>query len=211
MKEDLWENYRGTDGSKGLYLAFLGTVYDVSSGKDHYGPGGGYHFFAGRDGTRGYLTGDFTEAGLTDDLSDLSVDLFSSLADWRTFYEESYPVVGKLAGKFYDSNGNPTDALEEVVSRIAAAKQNEKHEREMRQKFPPCNVKSSAAEGTKVWCTTKSGGIERDWVGYPRLFKTANREPMCVCSREINSDNPNLGEYQGCLPGASSCITKPPK
>lgn len=48
LKEDLWENYRGTDGSKGLYLAFLGTVYDVSSGKDHYGPGGGYHFFAGK-------------------------------------------------------------------------------------------------------------------------------------------------------------------
>jgi len=207
----LWENYRGIDGSKGLYLAFLGTVYDVSSGRDHYGPGGGYHFFAGRDGTRGYLTGDFTEAGLTDDLSGLHSDLFSSLSDWRTFYEESYPVVGKLAGKFYDSNGNPTESLEYAENGIAAAKMNEQLEREMKQKFPPCNIKSSAAEGTKVWCTTKSGGIERDWVGHPRLYKTANRDPICICSREIHSDNPNLAEYEGCPSVASSCIAKPPK
>lgn len=183
----------------------------MSTGKDHYGPGGGYHFFAGRDGTRGYLTGDFTEAGLTDDLSQLDAGLFSSLADWKTFYEESYPVIGKLAGRFYDSDGTPTASLEEAENMITAAKKNEQLEREMRQKYPPCNVKSSASEGTKVWCSTKSGGIERDWVGVPRLYKAANRQPMCVCSRDIHSDDPHLGEYEGCLPDASSCITKPPK
>lgn len=40
--------YDGSAKSKGLYLAILGRVYDVSKGQKHYGPGGGYHFFAGK-------------------------------------------------------------------------------------------------------------------------------------------------------------------
>jgi hypothetical protein len=36
-------------GEKGgpVHLAVLGKVYDVSKGRKHYGPGGGYSFFAG--------------------------------------------------------------------------------------------------------------------------------------------------------------------
>lgn len=40
--------YDGSKGSSGLYLALLGRVYDVSKGGKHYGPNGGYHFFAGK-------------------------------------------------------------------------------------------------------------------------------------------------------------------
>lgn len=39
--------YNGEEGSDGLYLALIGKVYDVSKGSQHYGPGGGYHGFAG--------------------------------------------------------------------------------------------------------------------------------------------------------------------
>lgn len=39
--------YKGDKGSKGLLLALLGRVFDVSKGAKHYGPNGGYHFFAG--------------------------------------------------------------------------------------------------------------------------------------------------------------------
>lgn len=39
--------YDGEDGSKGLYLAILGQVFDVHKGHRHYGPGGAYHFMAG--------------------------------------------------------------------------------------------------------------------------------------------------------------------
>lgn len=41
------KKYDGREGSKGLYLALLGRVYNVKKGKNHYGPGGGYEFFAG--------------------------------------------------------------------------------------------------------------------------------------------------------------------
>lgn len=41
------KEYSGEDGSKGLYLAILGSVYDVGRGRKHYGPGGSYNYFAG--------------------------------------------------------------------------------------------------------------------------------------------------------------------
>jgi len=39
--------YDGADDSKPIYLALLGSVYDVSSGRKHYAPDGGYGFFSG--------------------------------------------------------------------------------------------------------------------------------------------------------------------
>lgn len=39
--------YDGREGSRGLYLAILGHVFDVHKGNKHYGPGGAYHFMAG--------------------------------------------------------------------------------------------------------------------------------------------------------------------
>lgn len=39
--------YSGQEGSRGLYLAILGRVFDVHQGHKHYGPDGAYHFMAG--------------------------------------------------------------------------------------------------------------------------------------------------------------------
>lgn len=43
--------YNGEDPSLPIYIAFEGNVYDVTSGKKFYEPGGAYHFLAGTDGT----------------------------------------------------------------------------------------------------------------------------------------------------------------
>ncbi|KAF1980300.1 cytochrome b5 [Bimuria novae-zelandiae CBS 107.79] len=51
--------YDGTDPDKPIYLALNGTIYDVSISPATYGPGGSYHFFAGRDAARAFLTGCF--------------------------------------------------------------------------------------------------------------------------------------------------------
>ncbi|KAF1998413.1 hypothetical protein P154DRAFT_495451 [Amniculicola lignicola CBS 123094] len=53
--------YDGTDPTKPIYLALNGTIYDVSISPGTYGPGGSYHFFAGRDAARAFLTGCFQE------------------------------------------------------------------------------------------------------------------------------------------------------
>ena len=47
-------------------------VFDVTKGARHYGPGGGYAGFAGRDGTRAFGSGKFTDEGLVDEVAGLS-------------------------------------------------------------------------------------------------------------------------------------------
>jgi predicted heme/steroid binding protein len=58
--------YDGSDPTKPIYLAINGTIYDVSSSPTTYGPGGSYHFFAGRDAARAFLTGCFAEDAVPD-------------------------------------------------------------------------------------------------------------------------------------------------
>ncbi|KAK5131529.1 hypothetical protein LTR08_000856 [Meristemomyces frigidus] len=48
--------YDGSDPDKPLYLAINGTIFDVSSGRGFYGPGGHYGHFAGRDANRAWVT-----------------------------------------------------------------------------------------------------------------------------------------------------------
>ena len=90
--------YNGSDASKPLYLAVLGDVFDVSSGGKYYGPDGGYHAFAGRDGSRAFITGCFDEAGAVPDVRGLTEEQMESLRRWRDFYADhkTYRYVGKL-------------------------------------------------------------------------------------------------------------------
>jgi predicted heme/steroid binding protein len=59
--------YNGEDPSKPIYVALNGSIYDVSAGANTYGPGGSYHFFAGKDAARAFITGCFQD-DLTSDL-----------------------------------------------------------------------------------------------------------------------------------------------
>ncbi|XP_037664493.1 neuferricin isoform X2 [Choloepus didactylus] len=87
--------YRGGPEDPGLYLALLGRVYDVSSGRRHYEPGAHYSGFAGRDASRAFVTGDYSEAGLLDDVSDLSFSDMLTLKNWLSFYEKNYEFIGQ--------------------------------------------------------------------------------------------------------------------
>ncbi|EOA85355.1 hypothetical protein ACJQWK_06495 [Exserohilum turcicum] len=58
--------YDGSDPSKPIYLALNGTIYDVSISPKTYGPGGSYHFFAGKDAARAFLTGCFADDSVPD-------------------------------------------------------------------------------------------------------------------------------------------------
>ena len=69
LTRDELKKYDGSEGSLGLYIAILGQVFDVSKSPQYYGPNGGYGFFAGKDASRAFVTGQFDEEGLIDDVS----------------------------------------------------------------------------------------------------------------------------------------------
>lgn len=84
--------YNGTDPDLPILLAVNGKIYDVSASPHFYGPGGSYHFFAGRDATRSFVTGCF-DTDLTGDLRGveemfISTDLTDPTIDESTLQKE---------------------------------------------------------------------------------------------------------------------------
>ncbi|XP_069828567.1 neuferricin [Dendropsophus ebraccatus] len=216
--------YDGGHGSPGLYLALLGQVFDVHKGRKHYGPGGSYSFFAARDASRAYVTGDFTEGGLVEDVSELSPAQMLHLNNWLSFYHKNYAAVGKLIGHFYDENGNPTKALEDALEVIDVGVKLKNQRHEENKQFPPCNSEFSSG-ASRVWCSRNSGGIQREWVGVPRkLYLVGYDGYRCVCVRTTGPpsenpdskehsnrgdlDNPSLKEYKDCNPLFDWCLLK---
>ncbi|KAM4797123.1 neuferricin [Rhinophrynus dorsalis] len=217
-------NFHGGPNSPGIYLAVLGQVFDVQKGDKHYGPGGSYSFFSGKDASRAYVTGDFTEKGLVDDVSELSPVEMLHLNNWLTFYQKHYVTVGKVIGRFYDEDGNPTKALEDALAVIEIGLKLKEHREEDNKQFPPCNSEWISGS-SRVWCSKHSGGIHRDWVGVPRkMFIPSYNGYRCVCVRTSGPpseqpestahrdrgdlDNPLLQEYKDCNPLFEWCLLK---
>ena len=55
------------DTSRGLKVAICGQVFDVTKGAEFYAKGAGYGFFAGRDASLAFATGNF-KTNLTDNV-----------------------------------------------------------------------------------------------------------------------------------------------
>ncbi|KAJ6256083.1 Neudesin [Drechslerella dactyloides] len=98
MDEATLALYNGTDTALPIYLSINGTIYDVTAGRSKYGPGGGYAFFAGRDASRAYITGDFKN-DLTWDVSGIDEQrVQQALGHWVKFFanHDTYIFVGYL-------------------------------------------------------------------------------------------------------------------
>ena len=87
------------DGGRGhILVAISGKVYDVTKrGRSFYGPGGGYHVFAGRDASRGLAKMSLeTEDVDNPHVDDLTLSEVDTLGDWARKFEAKYPVVGHV-------------------------------------------------------------------------------------------------------------------
>ncbi|PKU82743.1 membrane-associated progesterone-binding protein 4 [Dendrobium catenatum] len=195
--------FNGTDEKLPILLGILGSVFDVTRGKSHYGPGGGYHHFAGRDASRAFASGNFTGDGLTDSLQGLSGVEISSVVDWRKFYFERYTFVGKLVGWYYDKDGNPTKHLKGVEAKAKRAARLQEKQKIEEAKIPSCNSKWSQEEGGEVWCDA----------GYPRLVQrplemalNGKRSRRCACFKEEELGQPGLEVYKNCDFLSKSCV-----
>ncbi|CAL8398373.1 unnamed protein product [Boreogadus saida] len=206
LSRDELSLYDGASGSKGLYLAIIGQVFDVQKGDRHYGVNGGYHGMAGKDASLAFISGDFTESGLIDDVSTLSPSQVVALYDWLAFYQKDYTPIGRLVGRFYTEKGLPTEALMKLEELLFEGQRLKSQLQAESQKFPSCNSEWSPTLGGRVWCSTRSGGVERSWAGVPRkLFSPGSSRSRCVCVEDPSSGSPNMQDYQGCHPDSDSC------
>ncbi|KAL0545915.1 hypothetical protein IC582_015812 [Cucumis melo] len=202
FKVDELALYNGTDKGLPILLGILGSVFDVTKGKSHYGVGGGYNHFAGRDASRAFVSGNFTGEGLTDSLRGLSNAEIKSVVEWRSFYQKTYTLVGKLVGLYYDDQGNPTKHLKGAEAKAARGAQLLKKQKKEEDKLPSCNSRWSQGEGGEVWCDD----------GFPRLVQrpleialTGKMSKRCACFREDQLDEPGLEVYDGCDYQAKTC------
>eukprot|EP00440_Ansanella_granifera_P076517 gb/GFBE01083032.1/.p1 GENE.gb/GFBE01083032.1/~~gb/GFBE01083032.1/.p1 ORF type:complete len:491 (+),score=122.77 gb/GFBE01083032.1/:1-1473(+) len=90
------QTYTGENGGR-ILMSLAGELLDVSSGRELYGPGGGYSMLAGHDVTRCLATMSLEP----DDLDDMgwspeSAEDTEALNNWRARLKEKYPVAGKL-------------------------------------------------------------------------------------------------------------------
>jgi len=215
-KSELSE-YNGS-ANKGLYLAIVGHVFDVTKGERHYAPGKGYGFFSGKDASRAYVTGDFTDEGLIDDVTGLTPSQFVDLFEWKKFYDNNYKFVGLVAGNFYNLNGEPKVAWHQFNEGVLKGHEEKKISEKENQLYPSCNSEWNQNAGSRVWCSERSGGVKRDWTGVPRIYyKPGSVSTRCACVRtsgtsadSLDSNNGDLGDpnfqiYEGCDPLADSC------
>ncbi|XP_023302535.2 neuferricin homolog [Lucilia cuprina] len=193
-----------------IYLSLLGRVYDVSKGSKHYGPGCSYSYFAGRDASVSFITGEFETfvEEEADDVLTLKPSELLSLANWQKFYDSDYVYKGKLIGRFYDDNGEPTKYYHKYLALLEQAQDAKAAGEELRLKYPDCNIEWSKEKGSHVWCTLNSGGKERDWVGYPRkLFQVGSDNFRCACLRKEDLDTTEVmvKPYDNCDTFAHEC------
>jgi len=107
-----------TDEEKPVYLSVSGTVFDVSKGRDFYGPGGPYEQFAGRECGVALATMSFDETLLdnVEACKELGVGDKAELDNWKEKFEHyrCYPIMGRLVP---DAKLPPSDrvvAVEEL-------------------------------------------------------------------------------------------------
>ena len=136
----------------------MGEVYDVTAGKEFYDVGEGYSFFAGRDGTVSFFTGDYDPDHIGDKkVLDFTGPEIMSMEQWRQFYEdhEVYRFLGVLDGEYYDKNGKETPYLLKIREKVTIAKvEVEIEERKRKEKLEERRKmrleKQKAAEAEKA-------------------------------------------------------------
>ncbi|CAA7267834.1 unnamed protein product [Cyclocybe aegerita] len=95
------EPFSGRDGGR-ILLAINGIVFDVTAGRNFYGPNGMYGNFAGRDASRGMAKQSFDVEMLTpvdqplDTLADLKPDEIENMKGWIDHFSNKYIICGKL-------------------------------------------------------------------------------------------------------------------
>lgn len=189
----------GAGGEPPLLLGIAGEVFDVSAGAKHYGPGGGYAFFSGRDAARAFVSGEFEGEGLTDNLDGLDAADLNDVLEWSKFYHETYKYVGNLQGRFFDAQGGKTAARARLEAAVHEAERLRKEQEARERENPRCSSRWTRDTGGEVWCEPPR---------VPRKvteFVAGQKRTRCACFREHSWTEDTLQLFGSCAPDASRC------
>ena len=141
-----------------------------------------------------------------------------------SWIQSSPGTQAELAGRYFTLDGTPTEEYRQLQTWLVEAKEEASKKETLKQIFPPCNSEWSAEKGQRVWCTKKSGGITRHWIGVPRRLFMPGQPERCACVKDsgdslFNPDsksddlgdlnNPHLKPYEQCPDvKANSCQIK---
>ena len=89
------EAHNGSDPALPIFLAIEGVVYNVSKGRQFYGPDGVYPF-AGRECARAFALLSTEVAECNKNLENLSPVEMEHLRDWQAKFNVKYPIVGRI-------------------------------------------------------------------------------------------------------------------
>ena len=115
----------------------------------------GVYFVPGIDGSKAFVTGEFNEDGLIDDVSDLSPIQLGEIEDWVKFYEKDYTFVGKLIGRYYTKEGNPTKEWYHYQKQLGEKDKIKAEQKILQKRYPACNSQWSESTKGRVYCTEK--------------------------------------------------------
>ncbi|KAB2631632.1 membrane steroid-binding protein 2-like [Pyrus ussuriensis x Pyrus communis] len=99
MTEEQLREYGGSNPNKPLLVAIRARIYDVSSSRNFYGPGGPYAMFAGREVSRALALLSFKPQDINGNLEGLGPDELGILQDWEEKFIEKYDKVGQLVAE----------------------------------------------------------------------------------------------------------------
>lgn len=88
--------YDGSSPDRPILLAVCGVVYDVTEGRQFYGPGGPYRIFAGRECGRALARNSLEAEDVGVATGDLNAWDRDRLRDWIDRLAAKYPAVGTI-------------------------------------------------------------------------------------------------------------------
>jgi len=169
-----------------VWLAVLGECFDVSAGRRFYAGDGDYATcFAGRDASRAFATGDFSESGCVSDVSGLTNGEVAAIRGWRDFMRDKYRAAGVLAnGEFYDAETGAATALTlEIRARLERYDAGAAAREQRARMFPDCDS-TSDGDFVDVRCREDDSGPR-----YPRNETTTDAEgrasSRCACYGDL--------------------------
>ena len=188
-----------------VWLAVLGECFDVSAGRRFYAGDGDYaSCFAGRDASRAFATGDFSERGCVSDVSGLTDGDLAAIRGWRDFMRDRYRSAGVLAnGEFYDAETGAATALtREIRARLERYDANAAAREQRARMFPDCDS-TSDGDFVDVRCREDDSGPR-----YPRNETTTDADgrasSRCACYGDLGVSDARRA-YPGCDLTATRC------